>query len=183
MVPFRSQALRGHALPRPSDNTLPNPYARGYQFGTNVETMTSEVLPAPQQAAARAGTLRPFNATLNNPSWAWTAGAGISTADDLARYAQALVGGGLLSEAMQRRRLASIRPVDPANPGVGYGWALAKVGPVYGHTGELPGYDSIVGHDPERKITIVVWSSLNAAPDGRPPAVEMAKAIVAELYR
>ena len=179
---FTPLGLANSQLPARTSNALPTPYARGYQFGTNVETMTSEVLPAPQQAAARGGTLRPFDATLNNPSWAWTAGAGISTADDLARYVQGLVGGGLLSEAMQRRRLASIRPVDPANPGVGYGWALAKLGPLYGHTGELPGYNSIVGHDPERKITIVVWSSLNAAPDGRPPAVEMAKAIVAEIY-
>jgi D-alanyl-D-alanine carboxypeptidase len=179
---FTPLGLANTRFPARNDNALPVPFARGYQFGTNVETIASEVLPAPQQAAAKAGTLKPFDATLNNPSWAWSAGAGISTVDDLARYAEALVGGGLLSEAMQRRRLASIRPVDPGNPGIGYGWGLAKLGPLYGHTGELPGYNSVMAHDPEQKITIIVWSSLNAAPDGRPPAVEMAKAIVAELY-
>jgi D-alanyl-D-alanine carboxypeptidase len=179
---FTPLGLANTRFPPRTENALPAPYPRGYQFGTNVETMTSDVLPPAQQAAARAGTLKPLDATLDNPSWAWSAGAGISTVDDLARYAQALVGGGLLTDAMQRRRLASIRPIDPANPGVGYGWALARLGPLYGHTGELPGYNSVVGHDPERKITIVVWSSLNAAPDGRPPAVEMAKAIVTELY-
>jgi D-alanyl-D-alanine carboxypeptidase len=180
---FTPLGLTDTRFPLRTENTLPTPFARGYQFGTNVETMASGVLPAAQQAAARAGTLTPLDATLNNPSWAWSAGGGISTVDDLARYAQALVGGGLLTDSMQRRRLASIRPVDPANPDVGYGWALAKLGPLYGHTGELPGYNSVMAHDPERNITIVVWSSLNAAPDGRPPAVEMARAIVAELYR
>jgi CubicO group peptidase (beta-lactamase class C family) len=114
------------------------------------------------------------SSTRDNPSWAWTAGSGISTAEDLARYAQALVGGGLLNDAMQKQRLASIRPIDPADPkSPGYGLALAQFGPVFGHTGELPGYNSFMGHDPRRKITIIVWSSLAAAPDGRAPAVEM----------
>jgi hypothetical protein len=39
-----------------------------------------------------------------------------------------------------------------------------------------------MGHDPRRSITIIVWSSLAAAPDGRAPAVEMAKAIIGHLY-
>ena len=180
---FAPLGLANTALPSRGSSALPTPYPRGYQFGTNVETMASEVLPADQQAAARAGTLKPRDVTLDNPSWAWTAGAGVSTAEDLARYAQALVGGGLLNDEMQRRRLGSIRPIEPDDPkSPGYGWALARFGPVYGHTGELPGYNSFMGYDPARKITIVVWSSLAAAPDGRPPAVEMAKAIVAELY-
>ena len=103
--------------------------------------------------------------------------------EDLARYAQALVGGGLLNDVMQRQRLASIQPINPADPkGPGYGLALAQFGPVFGHTGELPGYNSFMGHDPRRKITIIVWSSLAAAPDGRAPAVEMAKAIIGHLY-
>jgi D-alanyl-D-alanine carboxypeptidase len=40
-----------------------------------------------------------------------------------------------------------------------------------------------MGHDPRRKITIIVWSSIGAAPDGRAPAVEMAKAISGHSYR
>jgi D-alanyl-D-alanine carboxypeptidase len=180
---FTTLGLRNTQLPPRTSNALPAPYPNGYQFGTNVETMATQVLPPEQQAAARAGILKPLDATHDNPSWAWTAGSGISTAEDLARYAQALVGGGLLNDAMQRQRLASIRPINPADPkSPGYGLALAQFGPVFGHTGELPGYNSFMGHDPRRRITIVVWSSLAAAPDGRAPAVEMAKAIIGHLY-
>ena len=180
---FTPLGLRNTHLPPRTSNALPTPHPNGYQFGTNVETRATQVLPPDQQAAARAGILKPLDTTHDNPSWAWTAGSGISTAEDLARYAQALVGGGLLNDAMQRQRLASIRPIDPADPkSPGYGLALAQFGPVFGHTGELPGYNSFMGHDPRRKITIIVWSSLAAAPDGRAPAVEMAKAIIGHLY-
>ncbi len=180
---FTPLGLSNTQFPPRTENALPTPYPNGYQFGTNVATMASEVLPVDQQAAAKAGTLKPFDSTHDNPSWAWTAGAGISTANDLARYAEALVGGGLLNDAMQKQRLASIRPINPDDPrSLGYGLALAQFGPVYGHTGELPGYNTFVGYDPQRKIAIVVWSSLNAAPDGRAPAVEMAKVIIGHLY-
>ena len=180
---FTPLGLRNTHLPPRTSNALPAPYPNGYQFGTNVETMATQVLSLDQQAAARAGILKPLDATHDNPSWGWTAGSGISTAEDLARYAHALVGGGLLNDAMQKQRLASIRPINPADPkSPGYGLALAQFGPVFGHTGELPGYNSFMGHDPRRRITIVVWSSLAAAPDGRAPAVEMAKAIIGHLY-
>jgi D-alanyl-D-alanine carboxypeptidase len=142
------------------------------------------VLSPEKQAAARAGTLAPLDVTASNPSWAWSAGAGISTTGDLITYVQALVGGGVLSPALQKTRLDSIRPVDPADPqSAGYGLALARFGPFYGHTGELPGYNTFAGYDPDRKITVVVWASLAPSPDGRAPAVEMARAIIGELGR
>jgi D-alanyl-D-alanine carboxypeptidase len=74
------------------------------------------VLSPQKQAAAKAGTITPTDVTQANPSWAWSAGAGISTADDLVKYVQALVGGGLLSPEMQRTRMASVKPVDPKDP-------------------------------------------------------------------
>src|SRR6185295_20153033 len=113
---FTPLGLRNTQLPPRTSNALPAPHPNGYQFGSNVETMATQVLPADQQAAAKAGILKPLDATDGNPSWAWTAGSGISTAEDLARYAQALVGGGLLNDAMQKQRLASIRQINPADP-------------------------------------------------------------------
>ncbi|WP_232662953.1 serine hydrolase domain-containing protein [Pseudonocardia sp. TRM90224] len=179
---FAPLRLGGSAFPATS-NALPSPHPNGYTYGTNVETIDTNVLSPEKQAAAAAGTLAPIDVTFSNPSWAWSAGAGISTSDDLANYAEALVGGGLLGPAMQHTRLASIQPVDPADPqSVGYGLALAKFGPMYGHTGELPGFNTFVGHDPTRKITVVVWASLAPAPDGRAPAVEMARMVIGELY-
>ncbi|OZM83562.1 serine hydrolase [Pseudonocardia sp. MH-G8] len=174
--------LGASSFPARTSSALPEPRANGYTYGTNVETVDSNVLPPEKQAAARAGTLAPLDVTTSNPSWAWSAGAGISTSEDLVAYVQALVGGGLLSEATQQARIDSVRPIDPADPqGVGYGLALARFGPYYGHTGELPGYNTFAGHDPERGNTVVVWASLAPSPDGRAPAVEMARAIIGEL--
>ncbi|MDN5861761.1 MAG: beta-lactamase family protein, partial [Pseudonocardia sp.] len=158
---------------------MPAPHPEGYSYGGFVETNDTNVLSPQKQAAARDGSLAPMNMTDTNPSWAWSAGAGISTADDLTRFVQALVGGGLLSPQLQQARLDSIRPVDPADPdGAGYGLALARFGPFYGHTGELPGFNTFTGYDPQRKITVVVWTSLAPTVDGQDPASQMAKTII-----
>jgi D-alanyl-D-alanine carboxypeptidase len=176
--------LSGSSFPALTDSSLPRPRTDGYAFGTNVETVDSNVLPPAQQAAAKAGTLMPTDRTLDNPSWGWAAGAGISTAGDLVKYAQALVGGGLLNPQMQQQRLASVKPVDPKEPqSAGYGLALAQFGPLYGHTGELPGYNTFVGYDPQRKITVVVWAATAPSPDGRAPATTLARTIIGELYK
>jgi D-alanyl-D-alanine carboxypeptidase len=162
---------------------LPDPHPQGYTYGTFAETNQTNVLSPEKQAAAREGTLAPLDVTNTNPSWAWSAGAGISTTGDLATYVQALVGGGLLSPTMQQTRLDSIRPLDPADPqSRGYGLALARFGPFYGHTGELPGFNTFAGYDPDRRNTVVVWTSLAPSPDGRDPAAQMARTIIGELY-
>ena len=162
---------------------LPDPHPHGYTYGTNLETVDSNVLSPEKQEAARTGTLAPLDVTDANPSWAWAAGAGISTSADLVRYVEALVGGGLLSPALQKARLDSVQPIDPAQPaGPGYGLALARFGPFYGHTGELPGFNTFAGYDPERRTTVVVWTSLAPSPDGRDPAAEMARTIIGEMY-
>jgi D-alanyl-D-alanine carboxypeptidase len=162
---------------------LPDPHPQGYTYGTNVETLGSTVLSPEKQAAARSGTLAPLDVTNTNPSWAWAAGAGISTTADLTTYVEALVGGGLLSPAMQKTRLDSIQPIDPADPqSPGYGLALARFGPFYGHTGELPGFNTFAGYDPGRRTTVVVWTSLAPSPDGRDPAAQLARTIIGELY-
>jgi D-alanyl-D-alanine carboxypeptidase len=176
--------MSASSFPALTDNALPEPRTDGYSFGTNVETIDTNVLSPEKQAAAKAGTITPIDTTLANPSWAWSAGAGISTADDLVRYVQALVGGGLLSPEMQKTRMASVTPVDAKNPqSPGYGLALAQFGPLYGHTGELPGYNTFAAYDPARKITIVVWAATAPSPDGRAPATTLARTIIGELYK
>jgi D-alanyl-D-alanine carboxypeptidase len=175
--------LTGSSFPATTSAALPDPHPQGYSYGTNVETAESNVLSPEKQAAAHDGTLAPLDVTDTNPSWAWAAGAGISTTGDLTRYVEALVGGGLLSPTMQKARLDSVRPVDPAAPdGPGYGLALARFGPFYGHTGELPGFNTFAGYDPGRRTTVVVWTSLAPSPDGRDPAAQLARTIIGELY-
>jgi D-alanyl-D-alanine carboxypeptidase len=180
---FEPLGLTGTEFPEITSAEIPEPHPQGYVWGNNVETIESLVLPPDVQAAAKAGTLPPNDVTSVNPSWAWSAGAGISTAADLARYVEALGGGGLLPPELQKQRLESVVPINPGDAqGAAYGLALARFGSLYGHTGELPGYNSFMGYDPERKITVVTWASLAPAPDGRAPAVEMAKAVIGELY-
>lgn len=143
------------SFPALTDASIPTPHPQMYTFGTNVETIDSLVLPPEVQAAARAGTLEPIDTTDTNPSWAWTAGAGISTARDLADCVEELVDGCLLSPHLQQQRIDSVQPADPDDPAsAGYGLALARFGPLYGHTGELPGTNSFMGHDPDRDITV-----------------------------
>lgn len=175
--------MPGSSFPAITDAELPDDHAQGYTYGTNVQTMKSSVLPESVQAAAKAGTLAPMDVTEVNPSWAWGAGAGISTAPDLAAYAVALTDGTLLGGDLQRRRLDSVVPVNPKEPeGPGYGLGLARFGSLYGHTGELPGYNTFVGHDPERKITVVVWTSLEPTPAGQAPATTLARSVIETLY-
>ena len=127
---FQPLGMANTLLPATDDAGIRDPHPHGYLFGTNVSTLTpaGTILPDDQQRAARSGALRPNDCTDLNPSWAWAAGAGISTVGDLATYVEALVGGGLLSEELQRRRLDSIPPPDPAKPdNAAYGLALGAV--------------------------------------------------------
>jgi D-alanyl-D-alanine carboxypeptidase len=181
---FAPLGLNNTLFPDIASNALPAPFSGGYMYGNNVLTMGAPpALPPEMQAAARAGTLVPGDQTAANPSWGWAAGAGISTANDLVTWVRALVRGGLLNDEMQKRRLASVRSIDPRNPtSAGYGWAIARFGPLYGHTGELPGYNSFMGHDPDNDVTLVVWTNLAPAVDGHDPATAIARELIGLMY-
>ena len=181
---FAPLGLKNTLFPDIASNTIPAPYSRGYMYGNNVLTMgTPPALPDNMQAAARAGTLAPSDQTDANPSWGWAAGAGISTANDLVTWVQALVSGKLLNADLQARRLASVLPTDASNPNsASYGWGIAKFGNLYGHTGELPGYNSFMGHDPVNGVTLVVWTNLAPTVDGSDPATTIARALIGLLY-
>ncbi|MET4096391.1 serine hydrolase domain-containing protein [Arthrobacter sp. UYCu712] len=168
----------------PSDsNGLPAPHPRGYMYMNNVLTLATSRLPADLIAQAQAGTLLPNDYTDSNPSWTWAAGQGISTAGDLANWAEAITGGKVLNPGTQKIWLDSPRPVDPDDAaGALYGLALAKFGNLYGHTGELPGFNSFMGNDPVNKVTLVVWTNLAPAADGRDPAAAIARALIGSLY-
>ncbi len=181
---FAPLGMKNTLFPDIASNAIPAPLARGYMYGNNVMTMgTPPALPDTMQAAARVGTLAPVDQTSANPSWGWAAGAGISTANDLAIWVEALVGGKLLNASLQARRLASVVPIDPSDSNsASYGWAIAKFGTFYGHTGELPGYNSFMGHDPENGVTLVVWTNLAPGVDGRDPATTIARELIGLLF-
>jgi D-alanyl-D-alanine carboxypeptidase len=68
-------------------------------------------------------------------SWAWAAGAVVSTAPDLSRFFGALLGGRLLAP----RTVASMRPAAGARYGLGLAAFATPCGTAIGHTGNLLG--------------------------------------------
>jgi D-alanyl-D-alanine carboxypeptidase len=67
--------------------------------------------------------------------------------------------------------------------GAKYGLAIFDVQGYLGHNGELPGFQSFMGHNPASGITIVVLTNLTSGPQPeRPgPADAIARAILPQL--
>lgn len=172
---FGPIGMKNTALPAATSNAIPEPYSHGYLYGSSSYALVDAPYPADLQAAAKAGTLKPNDDTGQNPSYAWAAGGIISTADDLATWMRALVGGKIFDADYQRQWIDSPEPVDPNNPKgqrYGYGISLITFGPnkLYFHGGEMPGYNSFMGYDPVNDVTLIVWTSLTVSLDGRSPA-------------
>ena len=116
--------------------------------------LTSTQIPAPFAH----GYYGPLDVTnLVNPSPTWTAGAMISTVDDLARFYRALLTGRLLPRAQQRELLTAVRITDsgalfPEHFGLGIYRIQLPCGTAWGHDGGYPGgfktyaYTSPDGH-------------------------------------
>jgi D-alanyl-D-alanine carboxypeptidase len=182
---FEPLKLTHTQLPAAQDSSIDEPHPQGYQFLSNVETINSYAVAPTQLPAALNGTLRPLNQTYANPSWAWTAGGGISTAHDLAVYVKALVGGGLLNPTLQRIRLDSILPTNPDNPNAaGYGIGIARFGRwLIGHDGQIPGYSTVMVYDPKAENTVIILTNLAAVPaSGEGAALQILKVVIPALY-
>ncbi len=175
---FRPIGMKNTLLPASTSNAIPEPYSHGYLYGGSSYALVDAPYPADLQAAARAGTLKPNDDTWQNPSYALGAGGVISIADDLAAWIRALVGGKVFNADYQRQWLESPEPQDPGNPkGQRYGYGIAQItfGPnkVYFHGGEMPGYNSSMGYDPDNDVTLVLWTNLTVSLDGQPTANTM----------
>ena len=182
---FTPLGMADTSFPANTDDGIPAPYSRGYMFGTNVETLGegNESLSADQLAAIDAGEVQPHDMTNNNPSWTWSAGQGISTANDLLIWVEAMVEGELLDEKTQALRMDGFQSTDPSKPDAAqYSYAMAQMGPMFGHTGELGGYNSFMGHDPVNDVTIVAWGNLAPTADGKGPAAFLVRELVPFVY-
>lgn len=120
-------------MPEPADVSIGTPFARGFTLqGTPADSDT------------------PTDTTDWNPSWGYTAGQMISTVPDLLVYGRALgTGQGLLGVDAQVERLE-------ATGAGGYGLASGCIDGWFGHTGELPGYNTSVFYDTTSDTTVVV---------------------------
>ncbi|MFG2618864.1 serine hydrolase domain-containing protein [Streptomyces sp. NPDC048507] len=185
---FVPLGLTGTSLPGATDTSLPGPYAHGYMYGGTAYALTDVPYPAAVREGAASGSLRPVDYTHQNPSYARAAGGVVSTADDLAVWIRALVRGEVLGPAVQRQWTASPEAEDPAAPDgqrYGYGIAHQRFGPgaaMYYHGGELPGFNSFIGHDPENDVTLVIWTNLTLSPDGRTTANALLPTVLGQVY-
>jgi D-alanyl-D-alanine carboxypeptidase len=130
--------------------TMPAPFAHGYLL--------------PNNGFVPVRTYR--DVTGWNPSWAWGAGAVVSTADDLARFYGALLAGDLLRPELLAA-LEDTVPMGPDRDGPGYGLGLMHLAvtcsDVWGHTGGVPGYSSFVfgKRDGSRIVVVLVNTSVS----------------------
>ena len=184
---FGPLGMKNTALPVSTSNAIPEPYAHGYLYGGTSYALVDAPYPDDLQAAARAGTLKPNDNTWQNPSPYFAAGGVVSTADDLATWMRALVGGKVLNADYQRQWLDSPEPEDPSKPEgqkYGYGITVITFGPnkIYFHGGEMPGYNSFMGHDPANDVTLIVWTSLTLSLDGKATANTLMVKILDQIY-
>jgi D-alanyl-D-alanine carboxypeptidase len=104
-----------------------------------------------------------LDVTRFNPSWAWTAGAIVSTLDDVADFHRALFTGELLGPNQQRELQTTVAAGD----GVGYGLGVFKLdtpcGTAWGHDGGTPPFVSISLTSPDglRQAVMMVTRDAN----------------------
>lgn len=185
---FGPVGLEQTSLPGADDTSIPPPYSHGYMYGGSFYALADDPYPADMQAAARAGTLKPIDYTNQNSSYAAAAGGAISTSDDLATWMKALVSGKVFNADYHQQWLTSLQAEDPASPDgqkYGYGISYQRFGPnaaMYYHGGELPGFNSFMGYDPDNDVTLVIWTNLTLSPDGKTTAQAMLAPILDEIY-
>ncbi|MGW0173093.1 serine hydrolase domain-containing protein [Rhodococcus sp. NPDC003322] len=96
-----------------------------------------------------------------NPSFAFTAGAVISTLADLEKWGHALfTGDGILDPATQQlRRDSIIHDIPPNTASTGYGIGIGDRNGWWGHDGDIPGYNSVLFHNYDSDTTIIVLTN------------------------
>lgn len=185
---FGPLSLQQTSLPAVDDTSIPTPHSHGYMYGGSLYAMVDDPYPADIKAGAKAGTLKPIDYTNQNPSYAHAAGGVISTADNMTTWIRALVSGKVFDADFQRQWLESVRAEDPENPNgqkYGYGISYQRFSPtasMYYHGGELPGFNSFMGYDPDNDVSLVIWTNLTISPDDKTTAQAMLASMLDEIY-
>ena len=120
---------------------LPGRHAHGYQPSAH-DGIVASLATARDRSEASA-------------SWAWAAGAIVSTAPDLSRFLGALLRGRLLPS----RLLAQMRPEPPERYGLGLAAFRTPCGTAIGHTGNLLGTVSAAWASPDGRRRVVAMTN------------------------
>jgi D-alanyl-D-alanine carboxypeptidase len=143
----------------PTAPAMPEPFAHGYFAGDDGK-----------------GEFRDYTAT--NPAVAWTAGAIVSTLDDLKVWAKALATGALLKPETHAEQM-KYEMIPAGKLSVGYGLGIADFGGLIGHNGAIFGYTTAMFYVPSADATIVI--SGNQASNFSNSATEIAYALAKRL--
>ncbi|TVQ36197.1 MAG: class A beta-lactamase-related serine hydrolase [Spirochaetaceae bacterium] len=149
------------------------PYEEGPDAGRLVIGYERDILPLGVQA------VRP-----RNRSWltyGYAAGAMVSTAEDLVRFADALFDGRLINGRMLDQMTQFIDAPDPdVAAQTGYGLGLRRLDSdgtlLIGHTGTTPGFGAVVMHAPGADYTVAAVGNLS-----RLGSVELLQSVLGEL--
>lgn len=101
--------------------------------------------------------------TALSPSWGWAAGAIVSTADDVARFYRALLGGRLLRPELLRAMRTSVAGNAGARYGLGIGTVRLPCGTAWGHQGGIIGYDAWALASRDGRRQTVVFTNLEGS--------------------
>jgi len=154
---FGPLGLRDTLLPGNSPG-IPSPASRGYSLRLSPQ---GEVITGPL-----------LDFTAQNPSWAWAAGALVSTLEDLGHFFRVLLAGRLLPPGLLAEMLSTVT-VPPGSVPLPlydrYGLGLLEVetpaGRLVGNVGGIPGFLSIVLSTPNGRRQLGVMINVLAAPD------------------
>jgi len=91
------------------------------------------------------------DSSIFDPTVAGAAGAVISTIDDLKKWSEALATGKLLKPQTHAERIKGSSAYS------GYGIGVMTDSGFIGHTGVLPGYNTAMYYNPEKKCTIIIF--------------------------
>ena len=110
--------------------------------------------------------------SISSPTPFWTAGGMVSTLGDLRVWLKAIVGGKLLSRRMHAAQLTFAAP-NTASYGLGV--MAAGGGVAFGHSGEVPGYNSSMYYIPSLKaISITLIDRYPSAVEGAADQINFA---------
>lgn len=115
--------------------------------------------PSPRGYAATAGSLDLRDLTESSAAIPWTAGAMISTLDDLRVWSRALATGALLTPEMQRERLRVSQLDLGMDRSFGYGLGIMGWQGWLGHAGAIFGYSTWMLHHPVKDATVIVLAN------------------------
>jgi D-alanyl-D-alanine carboxypeptidase len=185
---FTPLGLEQTSLPAVDDTAIPAPYSHGYMYGGSAFAMVDDPYPADIKATGKAGTLKPTDYTNQNPSYAHAAGGAISTANNIETWVRALVSGKVFNADFHKQWLDSPQAEDPDNPGgqkYGYGISYQRFSPtaaMYYHGGEMPGFNSFMGYDPDNDVSLVIWTNLTISLDDKTTAQALLPTMLDEIY-